>query len=131
MTVNGLVLKCCALEGKKLDILKSNGIVCFEMAHEGEPVHSETPCNSGYHYSSIIGFGQAVFIEDVDEKRKALSIMFSHQSGREVIFTDEQAQSVCVFKVVSNDFTGKKKPRPDTTDKQADKMMFERYTGSE
>jgi len=104
-----------ALEGKKLDILKSNTNVCFEMAHEGEPVHSETPCNSGYYYSSIIGFGQVVFVEDVVEKCKALSIMFSHQSGREVIFTDEQAQGVCVFKVVSKDFTGKQKPRPNTT----------------
>ena len=97
-----------ALEGKKLNILKINNNVCFEMAHEGEPVQSEAPCNSGYYYSSIIGFGQAVFVEDVDEKCKALSIMFCHQSGREVIFTDEQAQSVCVFKVVSKDFAGKK-----------------------
>ena len=102
-----------ALEGKKLDILKLNNNVCFEMAHEGEPVQPETPCNSGYYYSSIIGFGQVVFVEDVAEKCKALSIMFSHQSGREVIFTAEQALSVCVFKVVSKDFTGKKKPRPN------------------
>ena len=102
-----------ALDGKKLDILKRNNNVCFEMAREGMPVQSETPCNSGYYYSSIIGFGQALFIEDVGEKCKALSIMFNHQSGREVIFTAEQAQSVCVFKVVSKDFTGKKKPRPN------------------
>ena len=102
-----------ALQGKKLDVLKSNNAVCFEMAHEGEPVQSDTPCNSGYYYSSIIGFGQVVFIEEVAEKCKALSFMFSHQFGSEVIFTDEQAQSVCVFKVVSKDFTGKKKPRPN------------------
>ena len=54
-----------------------------------------------------------VFIEEVAEKCKALSKMFSHQLGSEVIFTDEQAQSVCVFKVVSKDFTGKKKTRPN------------------
>ena len=101
-----------ALEGRKLDILKNNNNVCFEMAHEGEPAQYETPCSSGYYYSSIIGFGQAEFIEDADEKCKALSIMFSHQTGREVTFTAEQAQSVCVFKIVSNDFTGKKKPNP-------------------
>ena len=108
-----------ALEGKKLDILKNNNNVCFEMAHEGEPVRSETPCNSGYYYSSIIGFGQVVFIEDVNEKRKALSIMFSHQTGREVIFTAEQAHGVCVFKIVSKDFTGKKKPNPNSIDQMS------------
>ena len=101
-----------AFEGKKLDILKSNHDVCFEMVHEGGSDPSEAPCSSSLFYSSIIGFGQAEFIEDVNEKCRALSIMFSHQSGREVLFTAEQAQSVCVFKVVSKDFAGKKRPRP-------------------
>jgi nitroimidazol reductase NimA-like FMN-containing flavoprotein (pyridoxamine 5'-phosphate oxidase superfamily) len=113
--INGSILELylhSALEGRKLDILRRNNKVCFEMAHEGESVHSETPCNSGYYYSSIIGFGEAVFIEDSDEKCKALSIMFKHQAGRDVAFTAEQTQNVCVFKIVSTDFTGKRKPHP-------------------
>ena len=103
-----------ALEGRKLEILKRNNKVCFEMSCEGEPVHSETPCNSGYYYTSVIGFGEAVFIDDTDEKCEALSIMFRHQTGKDTIITAEQSDSVCVFKVVSTDFTGKKKPRPST-----------------
>ena len=98
-----------ALKGRKLDILRHNNKVCFELSLEGEPVHSETPCNSGYYFSSVIGFGEAVFIEDVDEKCSALSIMFRHQADRDVSFTAEQAESVCVFKIVSSDFKGKKK----------------------
>ena len=101
-----------AAEGRKVEVLKSNNTVCFEMAHEGELVHPENPCNCGYYYSSIIGVGEAVFIEDVDEKCKALSIMFNHQTGRDVMFTAAQAQGVCVFKIVSSSFTGKRKPRP-------------------
>ena len=103
-----------AREGRKLDILRRNGKVCFEMAYEGEAVHSETPCNSGYYFASVIGFGDAVFIDDTDEKREALSVMFKHQTGREIVFTAEQAETVCVFKIVSTDFSGKKKPRPNT-----------------
>ena len=34
-----------AFEGKKIDILKRNNKVCFEMSCEGEPVYSEIPCN--------------------------------------------------------------------------------------
>ena len=101
-----------ALEGRKLDVLKRNNKVCFEMSSEGEPVYSETPCNSGYYYASVIGFGEAVFIDDAKEKCDALSIMFKHQSGKDVAITTEQGESVCVFKVVSTDFTGKKKSRP-------------------
>jgi nitroimidazol reductase NimA-like FMN-containing flavoprotein (pyridoxamine 5'-phosphate oxidase superfamily) len=102
-----------ALEGRKLDILRKNNKVCFEMAYEGEPVHSGTPCNSGYYFASVIGYGEAVFIDDVDKKCAALSIMFKHQSGRDVTFKAGQARSVCVFKIISSDFTGKRKPGPN------------------
>ena len=114
--IDGSVLELyfhSALEGRKLDILRRNEMVCFEISYEGEPVRSEIPCNSGYYYASVIGFGKAVFIEgDVGEKCEALSIMHKQQSGKDVVFTSEQAKSVCVFKIVSKDFTGKKKPKP-------------------
>jgi len=97
-----------AFRGRKIDALKRNNRVCFEMSYEGEPIHSEIACNSGYYFASVIGFGDAVFIEDSDEKCSALSIMFNHQAGRDVAFTADQAKNVCVFKIVSTDFTGKK-----------------------
>ena len=100
-----------AKEGRKIDILKENNQVCFDISCEGEPLFAETPCNSGYYFSSIIGNGQVEFIENVEEKCKALRVMFYQQSGQEVLFTEEQAGTVCVFKIVSKDFTGKQKRR--------------------
>ena len=108
-----------APEGRKLDVLRRNNRVCFEMSYEGEPINSETPCNSGYYFASVIGFGDVLFIEDSAEKCEALSIMFKHQADRDVKFTAEQAESVCVFKIVSADFTGKKKPRLDAQNRNA------------
>ena len=102
-----------ALEGRKLDVLRRNNKVCFEMSNEGDPVQAEIPCNSGYYFTSVVGYGEAVFIENAEEKCKALSIIFSHQVGKNITFSPEQASSVCVFKIVSTDFTGKKKPRPN------------------
>lgn len=32
-----------------------------------------------------------------------------HQAKKQVEFTKEQAQTACVFKIVSTDFTGKQK----------------------
>ena len=99
----------CAKEGKKLELLKKNNQVCFSVFSEGEPLHAEIPCNSGYYYSSVIGNGRAEFVEDSREKCYALGRMFEHQSGRRVEFTEAQAESVCVFKIVSKEFTGKRK----------------------
>ena len=101
-----------AHEGRKLNILKRNNTVCFEMAYEGEPVHAETPCDCGYYFASVIGTGNAGFIGNADEKRAALAVLFKHQTGKDVAFTDEQAGKVTVFKIVSTSFTGKKKPNP-------------------
>lgn len=102
----------CAVEGKKLELLKRNNRVCFEMCCEGEPLFSETPCNSGYYFSSVIGYGEAEFLEDEREKCKALNRMYFHQSGLEEVFTPKQAAGVCVFQIKSTEFTGKKKEKP-------------------
>ena len=93
------------------DILRRNNRVCFTVFCEGEPVQTEIPCNCGYYFSSIIGNGTAQFIEDPDEKRYALGKMFEHQTGKKAEFTRAQADSVCVFQIVSRDFTGKRKSR--------------------
>lgn len=102
-----------AKEGRKIKILHENNAVCFEMSSEGEPVFAEkTPCNSGYYFSSVHGFGSVQFIDDIDEKCRALTLLMKHQANIDVAFTSAQADSVCVFKVDSTNFTGKMKPRP-------------------
>lgn len=100
-----------AAQGQKIDMLKRNPKVCFEMAREGGLIHAETPCDSGYEFASVIGFGDAAFVRDIAEKCSALSILFRHQAGGDVTFTADQAANVCVFKITSTAFTGKKKPR--------------------
>lgn len=102
-----------AKEGRKIDILQKNNSVCFEMCNEGEAIYAkETPCNSGYYYSSVIGNGKVEFITDMNEKIKALTLLMKHQTGADVAFNEEQADTVCVYKIASNDFSGKKKQRP-------------------
>lgn len=97
--------------GKKIDILHKNSEVCFDLACEGEPQHSDNPCNSGYYYSSMIGYGTVEFVEDVEEKCKGLSLLMEHQANQEVVFNEKQAATVCVYKITTSDFTGKKKPK--------------------
>ncbi|MCX8131990.1 MAG: pyridoxamine 5'-phosphate oxidase family protein [Clostridia bacterium] len=102
-----------AKEGRKIDILKENNEVCFEMAYEGKLGHVENPCNSGYYFESVHGFGHVEFIEDIDEKCNALTQLMKHQTNQDFIFTEMQANSVCILKVVSSNFVGKRKPNPN------------------
>lgn len=103
-----------AKEGRKIDILKKNNEVCFEISMEGEPIYAkETPCNSGYYFSCVHGFGKVEFMEMAEDKCDALTKIVKQQAGFSPEFKKEQAESVCVYKVVTTDFTGKKKPRQE------------------
>ena len=101
-----------AKEGKKIEVLKADSKVCFEISNEGEAISAESPCSLGYYYFSIIGFGEASFIDDVEEKCAALSSIVKHQAGRDMEITGAQAESVCVFKIASSEYTGKRKQKP-------------------
>lgn len=101
-----------AKTGRKLDILQQNNNVCFEMVCEGKLGHVENPCNSGCFFESVLGFGKIEFIDDVDEKCKALTLLMRYQANQEFSFTPEQANSVCIYKIITKDFIGKKKPTP-------------------
>ncbi len=101
----------CAKKGRKLDILKKNSRVCFELADPGEPLNAGTPCNSGFYYASVIGYGNVRFITDTDEKRAALTLLMKHQLNTEPVFTEAQADTVCVFEIVSDEYTGKCKKK--------------------
>lgn len=103
--------------GRKIDILKENNAVCFEMAFEGKLGHIENPCNSGFYFESVIGFGNVEFIEDITEKCNALTLLMKHQSNQDFVFAEKQVNNVCVYKVVSTDFIGKKKPNPNANAK--------------
>lgn len=99
-----------AKEGRKIDILHKNSEVCFEICHEGELAFSEkAPCSSGYYFSCVHGVGNVEFIDDASEACDALSRLMKHQANLVVQFTKEQAECVCLYKVVVDEFVGKRK----------------------
>ena len=63
-----------AAEGKKMEILRKNKNVCFEMGINIEIVKGKSPCVWGMKYLSVIGFGRAFFIDNSEEKKKALNM---------------------------------------------------------
>ncbi|MBF0259423.1 MAG: pyridoxamine 5'-phosphate oxidase family protein [Desulfamplus sp.] len=66
-----------ALKGKKIDILRGNPNVCFEFDEDTHIKKVEKPCDWGVRFQSVIGFGKASFIEDMEEKKEALNIIMN------------------------------------------------------
>jgi len=96
-----------AKQGRKIDSLKANNEVCFEMDCEHKLLDADTACNYGFYFKSVIGNGQAEFIDDIEEKKSALSVLMKHQTGQDFTFDDKMAGIVTVFKIVASSFTGK------------------------
>jgi nitroimidazol reductase NimA-like FMN-containing flavoprotein (pyridoxamine 5'-phosphate oxidase superfamily) len=97
-------------EGKKLDIMRKNPRVCFEIDSEHELKQADTACAYGFAYASLIGFGVVSFIEDREEKIQALNFLMRHQTGKEIPFhySNAELDAVTVYKMDVAEFTGKR-----------------------
>ena len=62
-----------AREGRKLDLIRANPNVCFEFDIETQVVPAAQPCAWSMRYLSVVGWGQASLIRDLEEKRRALA----------------------------------------------------------
>lgn len=98
-----------APQGRKVDLLYGNPHVGFAISRETGDVCAENPCRSGCWYESVLGSGTACILTDADEKCAALRALMQHQFEKDVTFTSEQADAVCVFCVTADVFTAKRK----------------------
>lgn len=97
-----------AKEGKKIDILKKNNNISFEIDTDVEFVRAEEPCDCTMKYLSVIGSGKAYIVKDLEEKRKALNILVEHYLGSSHEFSYDQLDMVTIIKVEIESMTGKK-----------------------
>ena len=97
-----------AATGKKIDIIRKNPRVCFEIDINSEIIKAEDACKWGMRYQSVIGYGKAVLLQNAEEKREALKIIMSQYSDRSHHFIEKKVQKVAVIKVVIEDMTGRK-----------------------
>lgn len=97
-----------APEGTKLDILRVNPEVCFEVDIRAEVHAAERACNWSMKYFSVIGFGVVTFLSDTEEKRSAVHVIMRKYSGRDdwPIF-DAALATLVVWKIDIAGLTGK------------------------
>jgi len=107
---NNIIYFHSSPEGKKIEILKKNNNVCFEIDTNIEVVKNlATPCIGTIKYYSVIGFGKASFIVDLEKKKKALDIIVRHYlPGNLFSYSEDSLNKVVVVKIEISIMTGKK-----------------------
>jgi uncharacterized protein len=97
-----------APEGKKIDILKENPNLCFQMDIKKELVPSKKACDWGVRYYSVVGSGKACFIHDQEEKRQALDVIMAKYSWDDFQYSRDDLKKVTLIKVKITELTAKK-----------------------
>lgn len=98
-----------ASAGRKLDILKVNERVCFEVDIEHVLMESSQACGWSMQFASVIGFGRACLIDDVADKRTALDIIMRHYSDRSYTYPDDVLAETSIIRIDIESMTGKRK----------------------
>ena len=102
-----------ALQGKKLDMMRANPNVFFEIDCDLMPFEGRVPCQYGLVYSSIMGRGTAQIVEDVEEKKQAMTILMKTQTGKDFTFEDRLVSIVAVIRIDVAEYTAKHRPLPE------------------
>ena len=102
-----------AVRGKKLDMIRKNSKVFFEMDCDRKPFEGRLPCQYGLSYSSLMGRGTAHIVEDVEEKKKAMSVLMKTQTDKDFSFEDRLVSIVTVIRIDVAEYTAKHRPLPE------------------
>ena len=96
-----------APEGRKIDVLKADPHVCFEVDELVKIKKAPQACDWGVSFKSVIGTGTARMLETPAEKKTGLDIIMAHYSGRAFDYPDEVLAKTAVIQVIIHEMTGK------------------------
>jgi hypothetical protein len=100
----------CANEGRKLEMIRQNNFICFEMDTDHEIYTGINGCDWGMKYSSIVGNGNISIVTETEAKKAGLNCIMKHYGGeREYIYDEKVLRKTTVLRLDIIEMTGKRK----------------------
>ncbi|MDE5820191.1 MAG: pyridoxamine 5'-phosphate oxidase family protein [Lachnospiraceae bacterium] len=89
-----------AKEGRKIDLIKKNPVVGFEMDTNYALNEADLACGYSARFQSIIGSGVISIVSEIEEKKSGLSLIMEHHTGKQDWnFDEKKVNAVTVFKL--------------------------------
>ncbi len=102
-----------ATQGRKIDAMRANPKVFFSLECDLEPFAGDVACRYGMAYSSLMGKGNAVILDDPAEKMAAMSTLMKTQTGGDFTFDEKLVKVVSVIRIDVEEYTAKKRSKPE------------------
>lgn len=100
-----------AKEGRKMELLQKNPHVGFEMDTNYALNEADVACGYSARFQSLVGNGTVSMVSELEEKKRGLSLLMEHNTGkREWDFDEKMLNAVAVFKLVVTKMSCKEHP---------------------
>ncbi|MCB2195644.1 MAG: pyridoxamine 5'-phosphate oxidase family protein [Bacteroidetes bacterium] len=100
----------CANEGRKLDIIKKNNIVCFQMDIEHELITADKACGYTMNFKSIVGYGQIDIVDNREEKIEGLNLIMKQYTGKDAYdYNNNMLDKTTILKLEIDSISAKRK----------------------
>ncbi|MEI6499658.1 MAG: pyridoxamine 5'-phosphate oxidase family protein [Armatimonadota bacterium] len=97
-----------ALEGRKIDILKRHPQVSFTITVRQEIVEGDKGCSWSTRFCSLMGTGEAIFLEGLEAKTDGLNALMAQFTDKPQEYSDEVIAKTAVIRVAIEELTGKR-----------------------
>ena len=105
---DGIIFIHSAPEGRKIDILRKNPEVCFEVEDRVEVVKAERACGWSTRYRSVVGYGLVEIKGTPVDKQQGLEvIMAGHGAPHLVDFEPKDLRNMLILKLSITSMSGK------------------------
>jgi hypothetical protein len=97
-----------ASAGTKIEILKRNPKVCFEVSMDHGVIESDQACDFEARHRTVIGFGKASFIEEEAEKVLVLDRIVGRFTSKRFEYPKSNLHHTSVIRIEIESIKGKK-----------------------
>lgn len=105
---DGYIYIHSAPEGKKIDLLRRQNRVCFELEDDVEIIRGKQACNWSTRYRSVVGYATVDILTGEEEKRQGLEIiMRQHGAPGLLAFNPENIGRMVILRLRITFMTGK------------------------
>jgi uncharacterized protein len=100
----------CAREGRKLEMMRRNPRVCFELDLEHELIVAPTACGWGMKFASIVGYGSLSEVSDEEGRREGLGLIMRRYGWKDDSgFEPGPMRAAMVLRLEASELCGKRK----------------------
>ncbi|HPA13556.1 MAG TPA: pyridoxamine 5'-phosphate oxidase family protein [Bacteroidales bacterium] len=106
---DGFIYLHSARSGKKISILEKNPkvCVCFSNEHFLRWQNESVACSYSMKYKSVLAHGEVEFIEESEEKVRALNIIMHHYTGKEFKYSAPSIREILIWRVRVDKWEGR------------------------